>query len=364
MASALLSAPLLGQPPAVASSSLEAAGRETPAGRFTDSVEVGRVLLDLRVVDQRGAPVPGLRPEHFEVEVDGQPATVESVEWIAGAWRSGPDASVDAGTPDARALAQPSVDDGDPSTNAEPRVPGRLIVILFQKDFFTASRIGGYMKMSQRAADIVARLTPDDRVAVLSFDSRLRVWLDFTADRARLQQALRHALIFERPRALAPGPFPSLVAQLDGRAAHKAGRLESALRVLGEALARLPGPKSLALFGWGLGRQYGGRLVPENDYPAALQALTRARTTVFALDVTEADQHTLEGGLINLAEETGGFYAKTHSFADIALGKLERALGGYYVLALQAPARVGYHALHVRLRGRKGTVMARPGFET
>lgn len=330
-------------------------------GRFTDSVEVGRVLVDLRVVDDRGAPVPGLRPEHFAVEVDGQPVVVESVEWVSGAWRTS--APAPAATAIDAAPAVPTASDGN-SADERTAIPGRLVVILFQKDFFTASRIPGFMKMSQRAADLVARLAPEDRVAVLSFDSRLRVWLDFTADRERLQPALRHALIFERPRPLQAGPFPSLVAQLDGRAAHAAGRIEGALRVLGDALARLPGPKSLALFGWGLGRLYGGRLVPENEYPAALQALTRARTSVFALDLTEADQHTLEGGLIHLAEETGGFYAKTHTFADIALGKLERALSGYYVLSLEAPAALGYHTLRVRLRGRKGTVLTRAGFET
>jgi VWFA-related protein len=348
------------------------------------------VLLDLRVVDQGGAPVLGLRPEHFAVEIDGQPAQVETVEWVSGAWRgsaadappggsspvvepgvaaasTGDSAPVPAGSaPSDRepARAPLTAAEAETETSADARVPGRLVVILFQKDFFTATRVGGYMKMTQRAAELVARLAPEDRVAVLSFDSRLRVWLDFAADRARVQHALRHALIFERPRALEASAFPSLLAQLDRRAAHAAARLDTALRVLGEALTRLPGPKSLALFGWGLGRVYGGRLVPENDYPAALQALTRARTAVFALDVTDADQHTLEYGLKGLAEETGGFYAKTHSFADIALNKLERALAGYYVLSLEAPASLGYHSVRVRLRQRKGTVLVRPGFET
>jgi hypothetical protein len=81
---------------------------------------------------------------------------------------------------------------------------------------------------------------------------------------------------------------------------------------------------------------------------------------VFALDVTIADYHSLEVGLMQVAEDTGGFYAKTHIFPDAALRRMERALSGYYVLAFERPeGRSGMFRLDVGLaKGKKGEVLA------
>ena len=85
---------------------------------------------------------------------------------------------------------------------------------------------------------------------------------------------------------------------------------------------------------------------------------------MFALDITNADYHTLEVGLEQVAEDTGGFYAKTHLFAGQALTRLERALSGHYVLTFARPALPrGEHEIDVGLVGRKGTVLARRSYE-
>jgi hypothetical protein len=114
-------------------------------------------------------------------------------------------------------------------------------------------------------------------------------------------------------------------------------------------------------FGWGLGRMDGRMGVrAEPDYGPAVTALFDARTTVFALDVTDADYHSLEVGLERVAEDTGGFYAKTHNFPVTAMSRLAGALSGHYVLAFPRPdVRRGAHPLRVRLVGRKGEVLTR-----
>ena len=49
----------------------------------------------------------------------------------------------------------------------------------------------------------------------------------------------------------------------------------------------------------------------EEGYTEARRALTAARATVFSLDMTVADTHSVAYGLQRIAEETGGFYASS-----------------------------------------------------
>ena len=206
-------------------------------------------------------------------------------------------------------------------------------------------------------------LGTQDRAAVLIFDSHLRLLLDFTEDKREVQDVLRRRLLREWPRPVPAGPFPSLAAHLDRDAARRAASPETALLVLARALRPLPGAKSVLFFGSGLGRLSGGQVLLDADYEPARRALADARAAVFALDVSDADYHTLEITLEKVAVDTGGFYMKTHEFPLLAMSLVEGALHGHYVLAFESPSRKrGLHALDVDLVGRKGTVLARNTF--
>jgi hypothetical protein len=88
--------------------------------------------------------------------------------------------------------------------------------------------------------------------------------------------------------------------------------------------------------------------------------LQRARATVFSLDITDADCHTLEGGLKSASFDTGGFFARTHIFPGYALDQLAEALEGPYVLFAEKPdVDIGVHSLRIRLVKAKGTPEAR-----
>jgi hypothetical protein len=97
-------------------------------------------------------------------------------------------------------------------------------------------------------------------------------------------------------------------------------------------------------------------------FPPAVRALRRARAAVFALDVTSADAHSLAVGLESVAAETGGTYLATFRQPGVATRSLGRMLAGHYVLTVDRAAIAGTDAdrLRVRLRGRRGTVLARP----
>lgn len=321
------------------------APQDPPPVRLRERVDVERILVQARVVDSRGQPVLHLRPEHVEVTLAGRAAVVESVFWVEGAEPPLPEEAAEAGV----APAAPA---------------GRLVVFFFQKDL-ERSRIGGLMQMTREAASLLEGLAPEDRVAVLSFDSHLKLWVDFTRDRDAARHALEHSILFGSrpavPRSFHP---PALGPSFDRVAARRAATPETALLVLGEALKDVPGAKSLVFFGWGLGRFSSTGVHLERDYEPARRALLEARTSVFTLDVTNADYHSLEVGLEQVSYDTGGFYAKTHLFQAQARRRLEGALAGHYVLVLEAPRLPpGRHRLRIRLTGREGTVLAPPSWE-
>jgi len=315
--------------------------------RFRDRVDVEVVVVDARVVDGSGRPILGLAPGDFRVKVDGRRVKLQSATWVAE------DAPPD---PEAAAAAL--------QAGVPPAPRGRLIVFFFQKDL-EPSRITGFMQMLRRAREMLADLREEDRVAVASFDHHLKLWTDFTADRARVRRILDHSVLFEGRSFYNVEEAPSLAEHYDPAAGKRAASPEAALLLLAEALRDLPGSKSLVMFGWGMGRWTPGvGVFLENEYGPARRALVEGRVTVFALDVTRADWHTLEVGLEQVAEDTGGFYAKTHLFPGQAMERLERALAGHYELTFARPTpEPGEHEIDISLVRRKGTVMAKRTYE-
>jgi VWFA-related protein len=309
--------------------------------RFDERVRVDRIVVDARALDDRGDPIVGLAADDFKVRIDGRPRRVESAMWVGGQSPQGD-------APTLTSLPAPP-DDG---------APGRLVIFLFQKDL-EPGRIVGLMQMLFKSRDFLATLRSSDRVAVLSFDAHLKVWTDFTNDHARLDRVLAHGILFERPAPVEASPTPSLVERLGQEKARRTYGIERALELIGHALEPLPGSKSLVLIGHGFGRLTLGGVRMENDYDNARRALVAARTSVFSLDVTNADYHSLEAGLELVAEQTGGFYARTHIFPDQAMRRLSGALAGYYVLFVETEeSRRRVHDIEVTLTRRKGRVLA------
>jgi len=106
-------------------------------------------------------------------------------------------------------------------------------------------------------------------------------------------------------------------------------------------------------------------LILDHNYARARAALVRSHTSVFVLDVTTADFHSMQGGLEAIADDTGGFYVKTHVFPKLAMQKVARAISGYYILTFARPTLGrGRHAMSIRLAGRRRiSVLARPDYE-
>jgi len=321
-------------------------------GRFQETVSADRVVVDVHAIDNVGNPVPGLTATDFALRVDGRDVPIESVEWVA----SEP-VSV-AGGPES--ASRPSEEE----SSARPAAPGRVIVLFFQTDY-DFSRITGQMRMIRQALTFLGTCSPEDRLAVLSFDSHLKLRQDFTTDREKLRHAIVRTLYTDRVPDPRPGPSPSLAASLDFAAARRASLPEHALRVIGQALGALPGSKSLLYFGWGLGNFNPVMgLILDHNYGRARAALVGSHTSVFVLDVTTADFHSMEGGLEAIAADTGGLYVKTHVFPKFAMDKVARAITGYYLLTFARPNRPrGLHTMSIRVVGRPQiSVLSRPDY--
>src|ERR1051326_2408417 len=136
-----------------------------------------------RVADSSGEPTPGLKPSDFIVKIDGKRAVVEAADWIADP------------------AAQREVDEqlnGGHALSPVPS-PGRLLVLLYQTDFArNDARVRGQMKLLQMD-EWLDWIEPEDRVAVLSFDSHLKFRLDFTNNKHDIANAMEESLYISDP---------------------------------------------------------------------------------------------------------------------------------------------------------------------
>jgi len=314
-----------------------------------ERVDVARVIVDVRVIDDTGRPLFGLEAADFDVRIDGQHVRVESAQWVGG---EVPGSGLIPSTEVAGIL--------------EPEVRGQLVVFVVQKSL-ERDRLIGLLRILQESERLLAGLTPDDRVAVLSFDSHLKIWLDFTGDLDRVRTVLAEEVMFRKPVPIAPGRGLSLVSRLSQEVGRATFTIQEALRLLGHALEPLPGSKSVVLIGHGFGQltvTLGmiGAMLDGRD-AEVFAALHAARAAVFCLDVTDANYHTFEVGLQTLAVETGGFFARTHLFARRGIDRVATLLVGYYVLFVEPPdVEPGTHRIEVDLIREKGTVFARSSY--
>jgi VWFA-related protein len=326
---------------------LRSAGPQEPEEKgFAEEITVAIRSLTVRVVDGLGNPVLGLGPGDFRVRVGKKEVPVAAVDWIG---------SGEGRAPGVAAWDTPAPGPGEPAD-----LPGRTMVFFVQADL-NPSRIHGMLELRQATKDFLARLSPEDRVAVVSFDSHLKLRQDFTRDREAAHRALDWAMLFGEERGTSGGEPLSLAKTFDLDAAWKAASAERGLEVTARALEPLPGEKVVVFVGWGLGTFGSNGVTMKPAFAPAVRALRAARATVFVLDITNAGYHSLEAGLEAIAAATGGTYAKTHLFPLHATDFLARATAGHYLLTLDRDALPeGGGRVAIELRGKKGTVLARP----
>ncbi len=121
---------------------------------------VDLIAVDVSVVDKNGNPVAGVKPEQFDVTVDGKPRRVVSAEFLEFAARDKPAT----GQAAPEAVPEPLFSSNEAS--AAGAAKGRLIFLAIDQASFKPLGAHGAMEAARRFID---RLQPDDRVGLVAF---------------------------------------------------------------------------------------------------------------------------------------------------------------------------------------------------
>jgi len=334
--------------------------------QIKESLEVKRIIVEVRVIDTKGRPITGLTAADFDLSSRGRDIPLLSVEWVEETQSARQPASLSGGEFfDEDTPLQATKDDEfwqDEPLEAARDTGGRLIVMMVQTDI-GGHRNLGLMRFLRQADEIIENLADTDYVAVLSFDSSLKIHLDFSRDRDRVAPALEAALAKSQVDHPGRSAFPSIAAGLDRYTAFDVAEIERALLQVGKALKPFNGTKTIVLIGWGLGYWDGRKVQMVNYYDDMIAALHEAKATVFSLDISDADRHSLEVGLEQVASDTGGFYTRTHRFTSQAITKLVNSIAGHYVLVFEEPDLRGKEpAYKLKVRKKHDEILVRKPF--
>ncbi|MEM7483021.1 MAG: VWA domain-containing protein [Acidobacteriota bacterium] len=347
---AALAVPLLLPLPALA---------QDDAGSFDDRIVVEEVLLDALVTDRKGNTVLGLGPQDFLVKEAGEPVNLTGVTFYSSS----------------ELLDDPGAIAGDIDT--EPR--DRTFILLFEDQKRNQTNVDLISRQLLAARDaarwIETELAPADWVAVAGFDYELRIYQDFTRDRAALTRAIGQVAKATGPdgnwrsRGGGENLDRSLRAHLPAgkELSRETPRNYDALEWLARASGHIPGRKNLIYFGLGFGEVDRNGIYRQDPryYPPMARALNDNNVAVYALDITPTNvRHALADSMSQLAQETGGRYFERFVRFGAPLKEVSKENGGYYLLSYRTEHPAGDSGFQkvdvelkdpsLRLRVRKG----------
>ncbi len=331
---------------------------QQPTEPFKAKVEVNLVLLDAVVTDTRGNQILGLDKNDFVVTENGAPQAIDSVEYFT-----------------TRKLLNAT--EKTAAFNVERVHDERYLIFFFDKpqagDLNDGSRTARY----ELARFLDERMHPEDRIAVVGHDVRLKVYTDFTNDKKIVMRALDDAMKFGHGLTAAsdgPATGASILRNIDlNRMMDRTGTVYEALEALGDSLRTLRARKDLVLFSSGIVAPdedvRGGMVVNTSRfYEPAVQALNRANVAVYGINLLEAQINTPEfvhQNLSRLANDTNGDYFRFHTSFIAPLKQIEKRTVGYYLISYYAQkpkGTSGYQPVQVTLKNPEFRVHARAGY--
>ncbi|HEX4963382.1 MAG TPA: VWA domain-containing protein [Thermoanaerobaculia bacterium] len=339
--------------------------QEKPQAQFQGKVNVNEVLLDVLVSDAKGNVIVGLDKNDFVVKENGKPVTLTGVTFYSN-----------------RRLLQSTPTLAKQGVSVEQTPEDRYFVLFFEDQKANAQDapqlLSQQMEAAKRARGWVdAELLPNDWVAVVSYDTRLKVQQDFTHDQRALVAAIGDAMQGKDPEGnypsrIQPGKGPSLLAGLPtgSELRNKTPTIYEALQQVARAAGNVRGRKNLLLFTFGLpGRENTfGSYVPDDRYfNPTVRALNDNNVAVYSLDLTPAAvEHTLSDSLNLLAKDTGGRYFFNVTNFSTPLDQVAKENNGYYLLSYEStqPAgKSGFQEVDVKTTNPEFRVKARKGYD-
>ena len=329
----------------------------------SESIQVREVLLDVLVTDRKGNAIEGLDKSAFQVTEDGKEVEVTSLVYYGGT-------------------------DELKSAGIEETRTDRYFILFFHDQAQAAPFLRAAQMDNGRWAQkwIETELQPNDQVAVLGYDVRLKVYQDFSTDPVILSQAVSAAVRGrnepDRWRTREADPArdgsPSLLINLPtGKAlSRETRRLQTALELVGRASEGIIGRKNLMLFSAGFGEIDDiGVWTPDlRYYPPMKESLNTGNVAVYSIDILGARRGTpgardINDGLSALSTDTGGHYYSTFANALTPLRNVSEDNLGYYLLSYRSEfeaGTTGYREVKVKVdnptTGKKLKVKARKGY--
>ncbi len=325
-----------------------------PQSDATFKTGVTVIQVPVVVRDHDGHVVSNLAKDDFQLFDNGKRQEITSF-LLEDAGQTAPDRPLPAGNaPAAQGTGAAGVE-----------IPTRFITYFF--DDVNIRDFGDLKRIRDAAARQLGALQPGDRAAI--FTSSCTLALDFTNDRAKLQDALSHLQT-----------RPPLVCRVS-----RAQTLQlELLKAIVSKMANLPARRNIILVSSGF---YIAPLRPTEESDL-IEAAIRAKVSIDAIDIGEATDYTAGSGgnsapnsgggmaqpysnanpanpivLVDLAHGTGGTYVTGNDFV-LSFRKLSTPESHYllgFVPAAKADGRL--HKLKVKLEGsRKLSVEARSGY--
>lgn len=334
--------------------------QQRPTAEFGERMTVSEVLLDVLVLNKDGEVVPGLGKDDFIVTEDGRPMQLTSVEFYTTHY-GGTEA----------AAARPG------------EVPASRYFIFFFDDQKTNNLSSSRLMAQQLDAGREARkwveeeMQPSDWIAVVSYDSRLKIQQDFTQNHDDLIAGIDNAV-----RGRSPERFPSRSKAIDASAPSLLANLPKgralrdattnpykALTELARATGGIVGRKNLILFSIGFGKidpQTGVARPDQRYYPELKDALNSNNVAVYPLDLTPlAFEHAQRDFLSLLAADTGGRSFLQPVNFRILLDRISKENTGYYLISYRSEhprGESGFQDVKVETKNPKLEVLARKGY--
>ena len=149
-----------------------------PTPTFGERIEVRVVNVEVVVTDRQGNRVPGLTPADFRLKVDGKTVPIDYFTEVRGGSAIAPEEGA------------PTAVRGLPTL--EPGAPVGTSYLVFVDDYFSVA--ANRDKVLRALKDDLARLGPDDRMAIVAFDgTRLDMLTSWTNSQRALGSAITEA---------------------------------------------------------------------------------------------------------------------------------------------------------------------------
>jgi VWFA-related protein len=324
---------------------------------FQERIDVNVVLLDTIVTDGKGNQILGLTKDDFVVRENGVEQPIESIDYFTNR----------------QLLTAPEQSAPFPVERVHEE---RYFVFFLDKPSDPSSLFDQFSVARGAMRDFIKDdLKEGDRLAIVGHDVRLKVYSDFTNDKAQLYKALDAAARFgpglTRP---AGASTPSIFAALDAATMrNRTGTVYKALDVLGDALRPIRARKNLVLFSPGIADMHeevsNGMLITRSrDLDPALESLNAANVSVYGVQLQRDVDVTpyLHQRLEDISGATGGQYFRFNTSFSPALDKIENVNNGYYLISYRskhAAGEQGFQKVDVSVRNQpQMQIKARAGY--